>query len=450
MSEKLNLLIAEDNENDALLLIRHLKKEGFSLHYQRVQAADTFKEALLQGNWDLVISDFSMPQFTAPDALEILKSTAIDIPFIVISGTVGEAIAVETMRAGAHDYLMKGRLRRLGEAIRRELASAEARRREKESAQQFKIITEASPDAIFIIDEEHHFTYTNPSTSRLLGYSASELGSMSIFDIAPRLPELQHFIDQVRTQGEFTGELDLSTKETLSLPISLCAVLLPNGKIYGSARDLRAQRLAQKRTRDSERLLSFAIKQMPVAVAIAKVPGLEITHYNEKLTAYFDKESLQGEAISFAEYTEGWPISFADDTLYKPQDHPLAKAIIEGTTTIGKEMILRRADQERWLSVSAAPLYDEENKIAAGILVFTEITAEKKAQAALKDSEAHHKHACKQAKTLLEATRAVLEAPDFKSAATTVFKIGAKYLEAPSGYFALLSQDGTENEVVYP
>src|SRR5437870_1613981 len=113
MTQTISILIAEDDQADADLFVRPFKQAGYAITTERVQTADTFAAALRSRRWDLIISDYRMPQFTALDALHLLKESGQDIPFIVISGTIGEEAAVEVMRAGAHDYFAKGLLARL-------------------------------------------------------------------------------------------------------------------------------------------------------------------------------------------------------------------------------------------------------------------------------------------------------------------------------------------------
>ena len=128
MAQPLQVLIVEDSENDAELLLRQLRKAGFEPEHQRVQDAAAMRRALDDRSWDVVLSDYSMPRFTGLEALELMRETGQDLPFILISGTVGEDVAVAAMRAGAHDYLMKGHLRLLGQAIEREMEAAQTRR----------------------------------------------------------------------------------------------------------------------------------------------------------------------------------------------------------------------------------------------------------------------------------------------------------------------------------
>ncbi len=117
----LRLLLVEDNPDDAELVMRTLRKGGYSLDSLRVDNEKDLREALENSSWDIVLSDYSIPGFSGLAALEVLKEMSLDIPFIIISGTIGEDVAVEAMRRGAHDYLMKDNLTRLVPAIQREL-----------------------------------------------------------------------------------------------------------------------------------------------------------------------------------------------------------------------------------------------------------------------------------------------------------------------------------------
>src|SRR5260221_6160255 len=127
MSRPLRVLILEDSENDAELLLRELRRQTYEPVHHRVETAQGMTEALDREPWSLVISDYPMPQFTAMHALEILKRRSMDLPFIIVSGTIGEETAAIAMKSGAHDFLTKGKLTRLGAAVERELRDAEER-----------------------------------------------------------------------------------------------------------------------------------------------------------------------------------------------------------------------------------------------------------------------------------------------------------------------------------
>jgi len=131
MATPIRVLLIEDSEDAASLLVRALRQGGFEVASQRVDSAATLKQNLYSAPWDIVIADYSMPGFSGAAALQIVRSIDPDIPFFFVSGTIGEETAVQAMRQGANDYIMKGSLARLIPAIQRELREAEVRREHK-------------------------------------------------------------------------------------------------------------------------------------------------------------------------------------------------------------------------------------------------------------------------------------------------------------------------------
>lgn len=136
----LRVIIVEDSEDDLLLLLRALKKGGYELIYTRVETREGLHDALQDPRWQIVISDHAMPNFSAPEALEVLKENGRDLPFFIVSGTIGEEVAVTAMRAGAHDYIMKDNLARLAPAVERELREAVIREQHKSDQQQLEFL----------------------------------------------------------------------------------------------------------------------------------------------------------------------------------------------------------------------------------------------------------------------------------------------------------------------
>lgn len=126
--EQLRVLVIEDSEDDALLLIRELSRGGFDVEHSRADTEESMRNALSTRTWDVLITDHNMPEFDSSRALQVLQSSGMDIPVIIVSGSIGEEIAVDAMKAGAHDYIMKNNLTRLVPAVRRELREAERRR----------------------------------------------------------------------------------------------------------------------------------------------------------------------------------------------------------------------------------------------------------------------------------------------------------------------------------
>jgi signal transduction histidine kinase/FixJ family two-component response regulator len=179
MAIPLNILIIEDSEDDLFMLLHELRKAGYSPEYLSVCSAESMRRALASREWDVVTSDYNMPGFSVLGALEILKESGLDLPFIVVSGKIGEDQAVATMKAGAHDYVMKQNLSRLAPAIEREIREAGERqkRREAEVAlkrqfSQLRTIFDAMTAIVYVADmESYELLYMNQYAIDLFGGS---------------------------------------------------------------------------------------------------------------------------------------------------------------------------------------------------------------------------------------------------------------------------------------
>jgi two-component system, cell cycle sensor histidine kinase and response regulator CckA len=193
MDVPLRVLIVEDSEDDMLLVLRELRRGGYKVESARVQTPATMQDALEQQAWDIVISDYTMPAFNALDALGILQGKGLDIPFLIVSGTIGEETAVAAMKAGAQDYLLKGNLARLVPAVERELREAEDRQRRHCAEQalalsedRFETLCISAPLAIFQCDVQGKNVYINPLWEQISGLSAAEsLGDVWLQAIHP-------------------------------------------------------------------------------------------------------------------------------------------------------------------------------------------------------------------------------------------------------------------------
>ncbi len=152
MKKPLRLLLVEDSDLDTAHLLLELRRGGFEPQLRRVETEDQFAAALHEGGWDAIIADYHLPRFSAPEALEVYRLSGLDIPFLVVSGAIGEETAVELMRAGAHDYLLKHHLTRLAAAVDRELQQAAARRAKRRAESLFHAVLRASALPSVLID----------------------------------------------------------------------------------------------------------------------------------------------------------------------------------------------------------------------------------------------------------------------------------------------------------
>ncbi|CAN0193513.1 unnamed protein product, partial [Phaeothamnion confervicola] len=189
LQRPLRLLIAEDDEGDAELLVSYLEFEKYQVEARRVQTREDFRIALESQTWDVIISDHRMPRFSGREALEMVQEAGLDIPFIVVSGTMGEETAIEYMKAGARDYLLKGHLKRLAPALRRELHEATIRRSgrdaeeaRRESQARYRQIVEAASEGIFMVDTRSRVIFANRRLGEMLGYENERMLGYSIFN----------------------------------------------------------------------------------------------------------------------------------------------------------------------------------------------------------------------------------------------------------------------------
>lgn len=174
----LRLLLIEDSEDDEFLLLRHLRKNDFTMQHRRVQTAQDLAAMLAQERWDIIISDYSMPNFTGLDALKIVQESDSDLPFIMVSGAIGEERAAEVMKAGASDYVTKGNYSRLIPAIERELRDYARRLEVKDSEKQIyklSMALEQSANIVLIFKIDDTIEYVNEAFTRITGYTAEEV-----------------------------------------------------------------------------------------------------------------------------------------------------------------------------------------------------------------------------------------------------------------------------------
>ncbi|HCX01528.1 MAG TPA: hypothetical protein DHO02_03810, partial [Syntrophaceae bacterium] len=168
MPTPLRVLLVEDSEDDALLLTRALKKNGYEPKVERVQTARDMSRVLENAPWDIILCDYHLPGFSGFEAIDLLKKTNLDIPLIIVSGAIGEETALDCIHRGASDYIMKGNLARLSMAVQRELEEKKSRdhhRQDEEALRQseekYRSILEDIEDGYYETDLRGNFTFFN-------------------------------------------------------------------------------------------------------------------------------------------------------------------------------------------------------------------------------------------------------------------------------------------------
>jgi PAS domain S-box-containing protein len=258
MKKPLHVLVVEDSEADAALLLLELQRHGYKPTYERVETREAMEAALDRQHWDIVIADYTMPNFSAPAALQVLKQKGLDIPFIISTGSIGEAAAVESMRAGADDYVMKGNMERLFPAIERELATAisrRARRRAEQDLAQMAAIIQSTDDAVIGKSLDGFITSWNPAAERLFGYAAEEIiGKPVSLLISPNHPDEEPQILAKIGRGEPVSRYETvrirKDGRQVSVSLTVSPIKDDSGKIIGAssiARDITERKEAQER-----------------------------------------------------------------------------------------------------------------------------------------------------------------------------------------------------------
>lgn len=187
MRKPLQLLLVEDSEFHAEVILDELRRGGYEPAFERVESAEAMTDALARQEWQVVIADYTLPQFSGPAALKLLQEQGTDLPFIIVSGTIDEETAVQAMKAGAHDFVLKEKLGRLVPAVERELREASGRqaRRQAEQALQaterrFQSLIEHMSGIVAILAPDGAVQYAGPSVSRILGHRPEELNGKKL------------------------------------------------------------------------------------------------------------------------------------------------------------------------------------------------------------------------------------------------------------------------------
>lgn len=272
----LRVLMVEDSRDDVLLLVRELRRGGYDLFYRQVDDPESMRAALDEGEWDVVLSDHAMPGFSAPAALAVLNEKGWqDVPFIIVSGYIGEDAAVQVMKAGAHDFIPKGSLARLAPVIERELMDARVRR-ERRHAQEalrraeekYRGIFENSAEGIFQTTTDGCIVTANPMMARILGYESPEQLSGSVRSVARELyvdpGQRQELVERIRRDGvvyRFEARLRRRDGSDIWTSITATAIKDGNGDVIGyegNLEDITSRKLAEERLRRTlDRLLAL-------------------------------------------------------------------------------------------------------------------------------------------------------------------------------------------------
>src|SRR2546425_1599911 len=319
----IRVLIIEDSEFDARILVSTLRQAGYDPTFQRVDTASAMKEALGTRTWEVVLSDYNMPEFSAPAALKILQDSGLDLPFIIISGGIGEDVAAAARKAGAHDYLMKGTVAGWAPAVERELreAATRAARRQaeealRESEQRYRLLWENSTDAVVLMDVASVICFGNPAVEEIFGYQSDELvgRSFTVLLAERARPEYLEWSQRyLRERGIKSKQPPMETMglnkggEEIFIDVGFTHIDL-HGTAYLVAfiRDITERKRAEQELRENQEQFRVAreIQQHLFPKASPAVPGFDIAGVSHAAEAtggdYFDYLKMLQDRVGVA------------------------------------------------------------------------------------------------------------------------------------------------------
>ncbi len=387
MGIPLNVLIIEDSEDDTLFLLRGLEKGGYDPVYQRVETAEAMRAALKEKTWDIVLSDYHLPRFSGLQALLLFKKTGIDIPFILVSGMIGEELAVEAMKAGAHDYIMKGNLARLIPAIERELRDAGEREKHREMGYALQkekdragLYLEIAGVMIVVINQNGIVTLINRKGCEILGYARDKIIGKNWFDIfipqgiKEKLKEsfFQILAGDIKPIEYF--ENPVITREGKERLISWYNNFLigESGKITGSlssGEDITERKRTEEELRESEEQYRDLVENINDILYL----------FDEKGTFTY----VSTPVLSMLGYSASEIVGRNFRQFVHPKDLPYVQnqfeRVLSGQLEPSEYRILNKSGEIGWVRSSSRPMIKNGKTIGLrGIL--TDITKRKKAE----------------------------------------------------------------------
>jgi len=392
MGVLLRVLIVDDCEQDALLCVHELQRAGYEVTWRRVATAEAMTAALTEGIWDVVLTDYAMPRFSAFAALKLLQDAGYDLPVIVVSGTFGEEVAVATMRAGAHDYLLKDHLDRLVGAVERERREADVRRERRrvetalrESEAVARAILNTAVDGIITIDEHGRVQSFNPAAERMFGYAATEVLGQNVSLLMPP-PHLEQHNDYIAAYVR-TGvariigigrEVAGQRKDGTTFPIDLAVseVVLGDRRLFtGIVRDIAERHQMATSLRESEQRFEQFMHHLPGVAFMKDVDGRYV-YVNDAFEALFHRKL--SEYIGKTD-DEVWPPEIAAQ-LRRNDRHVIETRAVMQTT----EVVPHDDGTHHWLVAKFPILTDAgEPTMVGGIAI--DVTERRRAEAELRE-----------------------------------------------------------------
>jgi PAS domain S-box-containing protein len=309
MATPLSVLILEDRPDDAELMLHALRRAGFDLEWQRVETAAEYL-AHLHADLDVILADYALPQFDALRALQLLQEHGLDIPFIIVSGTIGEELAVVAMKQGATDYLLKDHMARLGQVVVQALEQRQLREAKRQAEEKYRTIFDNAIEGIFQITPDGRFLTANPALARMLGYEAPDALIKGLTDVERQLqvtPEQRIAFQSLLVEHGVVQGLETQITRidgsTMWIALNARAVCNASGTLLyyeGTAEAITARKQAEEALRAKNAEITAISQQLWQAAKLATMGELvaSIAHElnNPLATVSLRVESLLEQA----------------------------------------------------------------------------------------------------------------------------------------------------------
>ena len=399
LNATLNLLLIEENPCDVELCLQELKRAGFIFQADVVQTAADFMARIRAKPYDLVITDYRLPTWTGLDALSLLKELGTDIPLILVTGTLGEEKAVECIKLGVTDYLLKDSLTRLPLAIHRALEEkaareerARAERALRESEESYRVVAETATDAIVTIDDEGRILFVNQAAENIFGHTVDEMRGR---DVTLVMPDYLGQVHKAAFQRYLNSGKKHLTWESVELPglhktgreipleISL-GEFVKDGKHLFTAvvRDISERKRAEQKLAASERRLRTIIETEPECVKILSFDGtvLEINSAGLQMMEADAPDQVVGKSYLSRVAPE-----------YQKQFRAMLEHAAQGHGRGLEFELTGFKGTTRWMEAHATPLRNERDEIYAILTITHDSTGRKLAEEMLRESEARYR-----------------------------------------------------------
>jgi two-component system, cell cycle sensor histidine kinase and response regulator CckA len=424
MNRTLRILHVEDSELTAEFFQRKLSRAGFALTFERVDTPEAMIAALDAKEWDVILCDYMMPKFNAPAALALVKGRKLDIPFIIISATIGEEAAVKLVQAGAHDFLMKDNLRRLVPAIEHQLEETKHRRTRRQvedslkaSEAELRALFAAMTDIILVLNSEGRYLRIAPTDPTYLFEPSARLVGKTLHEVFPK-GKADWFLEQIRQTLEKGQRHSIEYQLSISgaeLWFDGSVSPLSHDEVLWIARDITERKLAEEQLRLQLDFTEAITTSLGEGVyAIDQSGRVMFMNPAAEAALGWEQEELLGKDMH-----ETIHFQHADGTRRSAQVCPLLGVLHSGEAIQIESDVFTRKDGSMFpVAYSSSPIITR-GQVVGAVLAFHDITERKRAERELRESEERYRD-------LVENAKDIIYTHDLEGNYTSINKVGEK------------------------